>query len=179
MKIDKSKLFVRKLKEDELSTYMKFVRHVKKNMEHPEWLGEFVKRDYIRMFNNGAAIYIWTNFENMNKKFTSIDQFVACGMLIPARKKDLTKFMQDDLEYKEVVDFGPEMVHPDYIGNGLQMDVLEYLERIAVGQGYKHCLGTVDPENVYSLRNLLKKNFEISTKVELKRGPRLVLRKDL
>ena len=179
MKIDKSKLFVRKLKEEELSVYMKFVRYAKKNMEHPEWLGNFEKRDYIRMINNGAVIYVWTQYENMNQIFSDINQFVACGVLMPTRKIEVARFIQENLDSKEVIKFGPEIVHPDYIGNGLQREVIEYLERVAIGHGYKHCICTINSENIYSLRNLLKNNFEIVTKIEAKRGAKLVLKKDL
>ena len=177
--IDKSKLIIKKLSLNELDAYIEFVAFVKENMEHPEWLGEFSKSDYVKMINNDAVIYVWTTMENINKELSEIDQFVACGMLIPAKPTDLKKFLQTDLKYKEVVDFGPEMVHPKYIGNGIQKDVIEYLEMIAKGLGYKHFIGTVDPENIYSMRNLLKMNFEIAAKVELKRGTRLVMRKDV
>ena len=163
----------------ELDIYLKFVEFTKGTMNHPEWLGEFTKGEYVKMLLHDASIYVWTFYENMNQIFTDISQFVACGMLIPATKRNLTKFNQKDLDFKEVIDFGPQLVHPDYIGNGLQMDIIDYLELIAKGQGYKYCLSTIDPENVFSLRNFLKKDFEISSRVELKRGTRLVLVKKI
>ena len=178
MKIDKSKLFVRRLKVDELDVYMDFVEFAKSKMEHPEWLGEFSKKDYMKMFGCNAEIFVWTFFDNMNKEFTDINQFIACGMLIPAKKTDLEKFKLKELKYSEVIDFGPEIVHPDYIGNGLQMDVIDYLERIAISENYKYGVGTVAPDNIYSVRNLLKKDFEIANRVTLKRGERLVVKKD-
>ena len=178
MIIDKSQLIVRELVLEELDVYMDFIKFVKEHMEHPEWLGEFTRDDYVWMLSNGSCIYIWSFFDNIQKDFTDINQFVACGMLIPARKKDLKKFKQKDLHYEEVIDFGPEAVHPDYVGNGLQSDVIQFLEKVAKKKGYKHGLGTVDPDNVYSIRNLLKNGFEIVARVELTRGTREVLRKD-
>ena len=177
MEINKSQLIVRKLHPEELDAYLEFISYVKAHMEHPEWLGDFSKEDYIKMLNNKSIIYVWTFNENINRPFTEVNQFVACGMIIPARRKDLEKFNQTELKYKEVVDFGPEAVHPDYIGNGLQSDVIQYLEKVSAAQGYKHALGTVDPENVYSFRNLLKNNFEVVARVELSRGTRSVVRK--
>lgn len=177
MEINKSQLIVRKLHLEELDAYMDFINYVKAHMEHPEWLGEFSKEEYAKMLNSNSIIYVWTFSENINKPFTDVNQFVACGMIIPARKKDLEKFNQTELKYKEVIDFGPEAVHPDYIGNGLQSDVIQYLEKVAVAQGYKHALGTVAPDNIYSFRNLLKNDFEVVAKVELSRGTRSVLRK--
>ena len=178
MVIDKSQLIVRKLDLAELVPYLDFIKFVKAHMEHPEWLGEFTRAEYEWLLRNKSLIYVWTFSDNINKPFDSIDQFVACGMLIPARQKDLNKFLQTDLDYKEVIDFGPEAVHPNYIGNGLQSDVIQYLEKIAAKNGYKHGLGTVDPENIYSIRNLLKNDFKTVTTVQLTRGTRDVLRKD-
>ena len=176
MKIDKSKLVIRKLEIGEIDAYLGFIKYVKANMEHPEWLGEFTKEEYISMLGNNSVIYIWTFHENESKMFTDLDQFVACGMLIPSRQKDLDNFLQTDLNFEEVVDFGPEAVHPDYIGNGLQSDVIKFLEKNA-DEKFKHGLATVDPDNVYSMRNLLNNGFENVARVELKRGTRDVLRK--
>ena len=178
MFINKSQLIVRQLVLSELDAYLDFISYVKAHMEHPEWLGEFTKEEYISMLNNRSCIYVWSLADNVNKNFTDICQFVACGMLIPARQKDLEKFLQTDMSYEEVADFGPEAVHPDYIGNGLQSDVIQYLEKVAKDRGYKHGLGTVDPENVYSINNLLKNNFKIVDRVQLSRGTRDILRKD-
>ncbi|MBR3281575.1 MAG: hypothetical protein IKI57_07080 [Clostridia bacterium] len=178
MLIDKSQLIVRELAMEELDPYLEFIKYVKAHMEHPEWLGEFTREDYVWMLNNGSHIYIWTLFENINRVFTDINQFVACGMIIPARQKDLEKFLQTDLKFEEVADFGPEAVHPNYIGNGLQSDVIQFLEKEAVKKGFMHGLGTVDPDNIYSIRNLIQNGFKVVTRVELKRGTRDVLRKD-
>ncbi len=178
MTIDKSGLIIRVLDLSELDAYLEFIKYVKAHMEHPEWLGEFTKEDYTWMLNNGSYIYVWSFLENVRSDFTRVDQFVACGMLIPAREKDLKKFLQTDLDYKEVIDFGPQAVHPDYIGNGLQSDVIKFLEKAARNKGYKYALGTVDPDNIYSINNLLKNGFKVVERVELSRGTRDVLRKD-
>ena len=178
MQIDKSQLIVRELVAEELDAYMEFIKFVKAHMEHPEWLGEFTREEYEWMLSNNSHIYVWTFNENINCSLTCVDQFVACGMIIPARQKDLDKFLQTDLKFEKVADFGPEAVHPRFIGNGLQSDVIKFLESAAVKKGFLHGLGTVDPENIYSIRNLLKNGFEIVARVELSRGTREVLRKD-
>ncbi len=178
MNIDKSKLMIRGLELSEIDAYLEYIAYVKAHMEHPEWLGDFSKEDLTWMLNNGSYIYVWTQNENMNKPFENTNQFIASGMLIPARQKDLDKFMQTDLDYKKVADFGPEAVHPDYIGNGLQSDVIQYLEKIASQNGYIHGLSTVDPDNIYSIRNLLKNDFKVVSRVHLSRGTRDVLRKN-
>lgn len=71
------------------------------------------------------------------------------------------------------------MVHPDYIGNGLQSIILEYLQRKSKEQNYKYAISTIHPDNIYSIRNFVNNNFEILGTIELKRGPRNVYRKRL
>ena len=177
MLIDKSKLIIRPLNFEELDAYLSFKRYVRDNMEHPEWLGVIPKDAYEFMLQNNSEIYVWTFEENKDKKLENIDQFVACGMIIPSRQKDLDKFLQSDLNFEEVVDFGPEMVTPKYVGNGLQCDVIHFLENRAVEKGYKYGIGTVHPDNVFSIRNLIKCDFEDVARVDLSRGTRDVLRK--
>ena len=179
MKIDKSQLIIKKLTENELDIYLEYIAYVKVNMEHPEWLGNFSKEDLAFLMNNNTEIYIWTFGENLEKPFTDINQFVGSGIIIPSTQKDLEKFLQIDSNFEEVIDMGPEAVHPDYIGNGLQSDIIIYLENVAKEKGYKYALGTVAPDNIYSIRNLLKNDYEIVARVELKRGTREVLRKKL
>ncbi len=178
MKIDKSDLIIRKLDLSELDTYMKFEQYVKDHMEHPEWLGDIPRDAYEKMLQNNSFIYVWTKAENKEIKLSDISQFVASGVLIPARQKDLDRFLQTDLKFEEVADFGPEMVSPEYIGNGLQCDVIRYIEKEAIDLGYKHGLGTVHPDNIYSLNNLIKCDFRDVAHVDLSRGPRDVLRKE-
>ena len=178
MFIDKSKLIVRELALEELDCYLNFIDYFKEHMEHPEWLGTFTRDEYVWMLSNNSHVYIWTLIDNINQVFTDFNQIIASGMIIPARQKDIDKFLQTDLKYEEVVDFGPEAVTPNYVGNGIQSDVISYLEKTSAQMGYRHALGTVDPENIYSIRNLIKNGFEIVARVELKRGTRDVLRKN-
>lgn len=169
MKIDINKLVVKLIEENSLDEYMNLVTTTKKSMEHPEWLGDFSKEDYINLLKNNSKIYSWFYCNKM----------IAAGVMIPARQKDIEKFFSIDLNYKEVIDFGPEMVHPDYIGNGLQSIILEYLQRKSKEQNYKYAISTIHPDNIYSIRNFVNNNFEILGTIELKRGPRNVYRKRL
>jgi hypothetical protein len=178
MKIDKSLLNIRKLQVSELDVYMEYYQYVKDHMEHPEWLGDFTREAFEKLITTNSVIMVWT-FLSPTQPLTEIDEFIAAGMLIPARQKDLDSFLQTDLNVKDVIDFGPEMVHPDYIGNGLQSDVIQYLEKVSIWMGYKVGLGTVHPDNIYSWRNLLKNGFDEVARVDLKRGLRNVYRKEL
>lgn len=167
MKINIDKINIEKLELKSLNEYLELYENVKKSMEHPEWLGDFSKDDYEYLLNNGSIIYVWKYEEKM----------IAAGMLIPSRAKDLIKFFSQDLDYKQVIDFGPELVDINYIGNGLQDKIIKYLEKYAKENGYKYGISTVHPDNYYSIRNLEKNEFQNIGKVELKRGERNVYRK--
>lgn len=169
MKINIADCKIKKLKISDLDSYILFEKLVKSNMEHPEWLGDFSKEDYNFLLSNNSYIFIW----EIN------NEIAASGMIIPAREQDLTKFFSGDLNYKDVIDFGPEMVNPKYIGNGLQQNIINYLQQFSKDMGYKYALATVHPDNIYSKANFLKTNFEILGEVEFKRGKRIILRKSI
>lgn len=169
MKIDIKKLIVGEINLDEIDEYICLYNLVKSNMGHPEWLGDFSKDDYIRMLNNNSKLYIW--------KYSN--KIIAAGMIIPARQKDLDKFFLSNLLYKEVIDFGPELVHPDFVGNGLQNEIIKYLQKQSKDLNYKYAISTIHPDNVYSMRNFSKNDFEQVGIVHLKRGIRCILKKRL
>lgn len=92
-------------------------------------------------------------------------------MIIPSSEKNLSKF-KFDLCYKEVIDYGPMFVNPKYIGNGLQYQMLKAIDNYCQSLGYKYAITTVHPDNIYSINNLIKDNFEHKNTKELKRGIR-------
>lgn len=169
MKIDINEVKGYILKIEELSNYLDLVSIVKSNMPNPEWLGDLSEEDYINMLNNGSIIRVYKYNE----------MIIAAGVLIPSTEKDLNKFLSSDLDYKEVIDYGPEFVHPNYIGNGIQRMIIKDLDSIALSKGYKYALGTVHPDNVTSINNLLKNDFIKIGSVILKRGIRNIYRKEL
>ena len=88
---------------------IEFREYVKANMTHPDWLGDFSKNDLIYMLNNNSKIWIYYLKEEP----------ICSMMLIPYAENALSKF-ELDLDYKDVVDYGPMFVNSKYIGNGLQ-----------------------------------------------------------
>lgn len=133
-----------------LDEYISFRELVKENMEHPEWLGDFSKEDLIKMQQNNSIIWIYY-----------LDKEPVCSMmLIPSTEKDLKKF-EIDLNAREVVDYGPMFVNPKFVGNGLQYQMLKELDNYCLGLGYKYAVGTIHPDNIYSISNLLKDEFEL------------------
>ena len=152
----------------DLNKYIEFREIVKKNMEHPEWLGDFTKKNLSNMIENGTKIWI----------YYKEDEPVCSMMMIPSTKKDLEKF-ELDLDYKEVVDYGPIMVNPKFIGNGLQYQMTKFLDEYCVNRGYKYVVTTVHPDNVYCLNNVNKLSMEYVDEKEFKRGPRKIYLKKL
>lgn len=146
-----------------LDEYINLREKVKSNMNYPEWLGDFTKEDLEFLLNNGSKIWLYY-FENKP---------VCSMMLIPSDEKDLLKF-EMPLNYQEVVDYGPMFVHPEFVGNGLQFQMLEKLDKYCMDLGYKYAITTVHPDNIYSIRNLLKDGFEYKNTKEFKRGTRNV-----
>lgn len=137
-----------------IDKYIEFREIVKQNMEHPEWLGDFSKKDLINMLNNNSVIWVY-----------SINNEPVCSMmLIPSTKKDINKFSLD-LDYKVVADYGPMFVNPKYVGNSLQYQMLKELDSYCQSLEYKYAVGTIHPDNMYSINNLLKDDFKyIKTK---------------
>ena len=87
----------------DLDKYISYREDIKKNMEHPDWLGDFVESDLEYLLNNGSKIWIFYNGE----------EYVSSMMLIPSDEKSINKFGLN-LDYKDVVDYGPIFVNPNY-----------------------------------------------------------------
>lgn len=144
-----------------IDEYIKFRKLVKESMEYPDWLGDFTKEDLIKMQNNNSIIWIYY-----------LDDDPVCSMmLIPSTEKALNKF-EIEIDYKEVIDYGPMFVNPKYAGNGLQYQMLKELDNQCVKLGYKYAVGTIHPNNIYSINNLLKDDFELIGTKEFTRGIR-------
>ncbi len=152
----------------DLNIYLDFIDSVKKTMEHPEWLGDFTKEDLEVMLKENTKIYMYYLNDN-----------IVCTMMsIPSTPKALKKF-EIDLDHNIVVDYGPMAVGKDYIGNGLQYQMLKELDEISIKDGYEYVAATIHPENIYSIRNLLKDDFKQTGQKEFKRGIRNIYLKKL
>lgn len=151
----------------DLDEYVNFRELVKQNMEYPEWLGDFSKKDLVDMLNNGSKIWI----------FCKDNEPVCSMMLIPSDEDSLRKFGLD-LNYREVVDYGPMFVNPKYVGNKLQYQMLMKLDQYAKSLGYKYAAGTIHPDNKYSINNLVLDGFELKGARTFKRGVRNIYLKE-
>lgn len=165
MKLNDLKSVNKNLNIDE---YIKFRELVKKNMKYPDWLGDFTKEDLINMQNNNSKIWIY---------YLS-NEPICSMMLIPSTEKDLQKF-NIELDYSNVVDYGPMFVNYKYIGNSLQYQMLQELDKYSLSLGYKYAISTVHPDNIYSINNLLKDNFKLIGTKEFTRGLRNIYLKSI
>ena len=145
----------------DIDKYIDFRERVKKNMEYPDWLGDFSKKDLIKMLKNESKIWIY---------FLD-DEPVCSMMIIPVDKESLFK-LNLDLNYKDVVEYGPIFVNPKYVGKGLQYQMFLKLDEYCYELGYKYAVGTVHPDNIYSINNFSKDKFIFFNRKEFKRGIR-------
>lgn len=158
MKLDDLKCVSQDINLDE---YISFREMVKGAMTEPHWLGDFSKDKLLSLFDNNSKIWIYY-----------LDNEPVCSMmLIPASEKSISSYSLD-LDFSEVVDYGPIFVNPKYVGNGLQSQMLKTLDEFALELGYKYAIVTVHQDNIYSIINILKDNFELILTKEFTRGIR-------
>lgn len=152
----------------DLDEYIEFREYVKKHMEHPEWLGDFTRDDLEVMLSNGCKIWIYY-----------LSDIPVCSMMFILSDENSIKKFGVNLDYREVIDYGPMMVSPEFVGNGLQYQMLKGLDDYSKNKGYNYAIGTIHPDNFYSINNLLKDDFYLHDQKEFKRGLRNIYVKKL
>lgn len=145
----------------DIDKYIEFREYVKSNMENPDWLGDFSKVDLINLVNNKSKIWVYY-FNN---------EPVCSMMIIPADEKSLSE-LDLNLNYKDVIQYGPIFVNPKYVGKGLQYQMFLKLDEYCYELGYKYAVATVHPDNIYSINNFIKDKFILFNTKEFKRGIR-------
>lgn len=151
-----------------LDDYLKLFKYVKDNMENPSWLGGFTKAEIKNLLKIRGKIWLYYN-----------DNDLVCSMfLLPSSNKSLNKY---NVFYnkKFVASLGPIMVSPDYIGNGLQLQMMEELEKYCKNSNYKYIFTKVCNENKYSLSNMYKFGFKVVKEYINDRGKNISLIKEL
>jgi len=66
-----------------------------------------------------------------------------------------------------------------YFGKSIKKIWLQEIDKYSIDHNYKYAAGTIHPDNVYSIRNLIKDDFELVNHKEFKRGPRNIYMKKL
>ena len=105
---------------------------------------------------------IWIYYDN--------DTPVCSMFYIPTSNQTLRKY---NIEYDESVtgSLGPIMVRIEYIGNGLQKDMMNILNQYAKSIGKTHMFTKAHSDNIYSIRNILKDGYKVVSKYVNERGP--------
>lgn len=151
-----------------LDDYLKLYKYVKDNMESPSWLGDFTKEEIEELLKVGAKI--WLYYSNND---------LVCSMfMLPSSNKTLNK---NNVSYdeKECASLGPIMVSKDYVGNKLQLQMMEELEKYCRNNNYKYIFTKVASDNKYSLSNMLKFGFKITNEYINERGKNSTLIKEI
>lgn len=108
MKLNELKCKSENINVDE---YLAFREQVKNSMKYPDWLGDFSRDDLTFLLQRGVKIWIYYNE----------DEPVCSMMLIPCDENALSSFgLNMQMDYRNVVDYGPMFVNPKYVGNKLQ-----------------------------------------------------------
>ena len=143
-----------------IDEYLKLYNYVRDNMEHPEWLGTFTKEEIIDILGFGGKIWMYYDKE-----------IPVCSIFyIPASNKSLRKH---NIEYDENVtgSLGPVMVSKEYVGNGLQLQMMEMLDDYVKTIGKTHMFTKAHSDNIYSIKNILKNGYKVTHEYDSDRGP--------
>ena len=144
-----------------IEEYLKFDEEVKTKILNKEWLGTFLSEDIKNILNNDGKIWMFY-----------LNGEVVCSMMyLPASEKSLKKF---NISYlvEDVGECGPIMVNPKYVGNGLQIQMLNLLDGYCKSKQKKIILTTIHPDNIYSINNFVKLGYKYKNSFEFKRGKR-------
>ncbi len=143
-----------------IEEYLSLYNYVRDNMKHKEWLGTFSRNEIEEILNNDGKIWMYYDKE-----------IPVCSIFyIPVKNKTLRKH---NIEYDEKItgSLGPIMVRKEYIGNGLQMEMLEVLDNYLKSIGKEHIFTKAHSDNIYSIRNILKNGYKVVDNYENERGP--------
>lgn len=152
----------------DLDKYVTFVGNIKSDMNNPDWLGDFEKKDLEFLLGNGSNMWMYYHKGN----------FVCSMISIPASEREIKKF-ELSYDYRDVIDYGPMVVSSKYRGNNFQYKMLLEQDEFARNNGYKYAVATVHPDNIFSINNLIKDNFVFVKQKNFTRGLRNIYVKEL
>ena len=70
-------------------------------------------------------------------------------------------------------------IPPEITNEFEKVVTLQVLDNYSINNNYTYALVTIHPDNIYSIKNILKDNFELINTIELKRGTRNIYLKKL
>lgn len=145
----------------DIDKYLEFYKKIRSNMQYPQWLGDFKYEDIKYILNSGGKIWLYC-FKN---------EIICSFMYLPADQKFIES-IHLNLNFKYVGECGPIMVHPNYRGLGLQRQMLNELDQYCNSQNLTHILTTIHKDNICSILNFKKCNYEYKKSILTERGNR-------
>ncbi len=156
-----------KVNEKTIKDYLNFYHAIKMLMPNPEWLGDFSTIELKNILSSGGEIWM----------FKQINEIVCSLMFIPAPEIILKKLqLPPGPKYAEC---GPIMVAPKYVGNGLQRQMLKFLDNYCIDNNFDFILTTIHPANTISINNFCKCGYSYVSSHKLKRGFRALYLKNM
>ncbi|MCR5483044.1 MAG: GNAT family N-acetyltransferase [Bacilli bacterium] len=146
-----------------LDEYLELYKYVRDNMEHKEWLGTFERNEIEDILSIGGKI--WMYYDGTTP--------VCSAFYIPVFNKTLIKHNIDSDE-SVTGSLGPIMVSKEYVGNGLQKEMMKVLNEYAKSIGKTHMFTKAHSDNIYSINNILKDGYKKVREYESDRGPTTV-----
>ena len=142
-----------------IDDYLKLYKYVRDNMKHPEWLGTFTYDEIKDILSIGGKILLY---------YKDLDLVCSC-FYIPSSNKSLRKH---NIEYDESItgSLGPVMVSPDYVGNGLQLEMQKVFNNYCTEIGKQYIFAKAHADNIYSIRNIEKDGYIETDHYESERG---------
>lgn len=143
-----------------LDEYLYLYNYVRDNMEHPEWLGTFTKKEIEDILKIGGKIWMYYD-----------KNIPVCSIFyIPTSNKSLRKH---NIDYDEEItgSLGPVMVRHEYVGNGLQTQMMNILNEYVKSIGKTHMFTKAHSDNIYSIKNILKDGYKVIDEYINERGP--------
>ena len=151
---------IRKGTREDLEGVIQLLQQVRENMERKDWF-YLDPPEEVRELMEEGRMELWVAMDG--SRMAGALSVVYPGLGAHNYGYDLD--MEADALMK-VVCMESAAVHPDYRGMGIQKLLLERAEAQLTGNGERYLMGTIHPENVFSLNNALKQGDQICRTIE-------------
>ena len=157
----------------DMEPFIELMAHVRRNMEHKEWLYLDPPDEVRKMLHNGT-MSLWVAADNKR----IVGAFDALKPKLAPFNYGYTIGLTEE-ELLRVVNMDTAVVHPDYRGHGLQTRLMQCAQMDLVESGERILMCTVHPQNQFSLNNVLSQGYRICRTMPMYGSIRHVLRKDI
>jgi len=163
------KLVMRLAVKVDIDMFLDFQEFVVAKLAKNELWGTYSKRHLGKLMDDGGVIQLY---------FTD-DELVGCMMVWFDSEEELNEHQINHLGLDKTAIYGGVMVSPKYWGNGLQRQMGFEIERIVKERGKTFIVATVSPDNEWSYKNLVDARYVVFSELNMSKGKRLVLIKEL